>query len=899
MISFIRSFRHSHSLVATALENNFIDNDGINDYHDSFKPWLTDPQQEINLLDEIHVEGDEDLQNGIKTLCKEFEDIFSNTLPSTPSKMEPFDIKVDAVAWRDPKNRMPHRRQSPKKEVEIQRQVTLLLDQGIIQRSKAQYYSQVILAPKPNDEWRFCVDYRNLNAASDSGSHPISNIKQMLNRIGDHKSKIYGVLDLTQGYHQCSLTLATMVLTAFIVFCGIYEFTRLPFGPKKAPPHFQEQMAARVLLGLIYFICEVYLDDIIVHGKTTTEFLFRLREVFKRMRKFNLKVKPRKCRLGMPKVEYCGREISELGLTMSEKKCQTINNFPEPKLAQGLKSFLGMVNYFRDFVQNHSDVVRPLLNLIPEYKRSKIMIWTEEARLAFTAIKSMINDCPTMYFLEDKADIFLNTDASDYGIGGYVYQIIDLKERPVAFMSKSLTSTQHKWPIIQKEAYAIFVSCKDLDYLLRDRFFIIFTDHRNLQFIKDDSNPMVVRWYMSLMELDFIQKDILGKDNPVADNNSRLCPNLMKLEPDLYSPEDIVCSALTRFKIDDKEYKMISLVHNSLVGHHGVERTLSKIISKPGYIPCEYLRQKVKRFIRECPACQKMSQLKIPIIAHPFSASTYLPMECLNMDFIGPFPNKGYILAFVDTFTRWIEMFVTPDATSGSTANCLLQHFGRFGTPAQLRSDRGPHFVADVIKEFTELVGTEQCLTLAYSKEENSIIERQNKEINRHVRAITFHKSTIDDWELSVPIVQRIINSSYNSNLLCTPAELLFGNALNLDRGLFVTPAERNVSDLTKPLSAHASKLLLLQDNITKLAKKSLQDSDDIRLGSYKDNSKKTEYLPDSYVLVKHRTGAPPTRLHTSWKGPLRVVSYHQSHYVLWDLIKNKKKTYHVTDIKQ
>ena len=132
-----------------------------------------------------------------------------------------------------------------------------------------------------------------------------------------------------------------MVLTAFIVFCGIFEFTRLPFGPKKAPAHFQEQMAACVLLGLIYFICEVYLDDIIVHGKTSAEFLFRLREVFKRLRKFKLTVKPGRCSFGMPKVEYCGREISELGLSMSEKKCQTITNFPEPKLAQGLKSFSG------------------------------------------------------------------------------------------------------------------------------------------------------------------------------------------------------------------------------------------------------------------------------------------------------------------------------------------------------------------------------------------------------------------------------------------------------------------------------------------------------------------------------------------------------------------------------
>jgi hypothetical protein len=112
--------------------------------------------------------------------------------------------------------------------MEILRQVTLLEEQGIIKRSNAQYYSQVILAPKPNDEWRLCVDFRNLNNASlENGTHPMANIKNMLNRIGDHKSKFFGKIDLTQGYYQCSVTLATMVLTAFIVYCGIFEFTRL------------------------------------------------------------------------------------------------------------------------------------------------------------------------------------------------------------------------------------------------------------------------------------------------------------------------------------------------------------------------------------------------------------------------------------------------------------------------------------------------------------------------------------------------------------------------------------------------------------------------------------------------------------------------------------------------
>jgi hypothetical protein len=104
------------------------------------------------------------LDDGILLGCL-FSSLSLSTLPATPSKMEPFHIKVDTVAWKNPKNRIPHRRQSPKKEMEILRQVTLLEKQGIIRRSNDQYYSQVILAPKPDDEWRLCVDFRNLNTA--------------------------------------------------------------------------------------------------------------------------------------------------------------------------------------------------------------------------------------------------------------------------------------------------------------------------------------------------------------------------------------------------------------------------------------------------------------------------------------------------------------------------------------------------------------------------------------------------------------------------------------------------------------------------------------------------------------------------------------------------------------
>ena len=174
-----------------------------------------------------------------------------------------------------------------------------------------------------------------------------------------------------------------------------------------------------------------------------------------------------------------------------------------------------------------------------------------------------------------------------------------------------------------------------------------------------------------------------------------------------------------------------------------------------------------------------MSILKIPIHAHDFTTSTYTPMECLNIDFFGPFPDEGYILVIVCTFTRWIEFYHTLDATALSAAECLLKHFGRFGAPYQLRSDNGPHFMADFIREFFLLIGVTHCLTLAYSKEKNAIVERYNKEINLHFRALTYDNSSLTDYKKSLPFVQTILNSNHSDRLKISAAQMLFGNIVN------------------------------------------------------------------------------------------------------------------------
>ena len=138
-------------------------------------------------------------------------------------------------------------------------------------------------------------------------------------------------------------------------------------------------------------------------------------------------------------------------------------------------------------------------------------------------------------------------------------------------------------------------------------------------------------------------------------------------------------------------------------------------------------------------------------------------MHQLNIDFIGPILDQGYILVIVATFTRWVELYYTTDA---SAAEWFLKHSSRFGAPHQLRSDNGPHFIAEIIREFLLLlVGVKHCLTLANLKEENAIVERYNKKINRHIRALTFENLSLTDYKKSLPFVQKILNSNHSDRL--------------------------------------------------------------------------------------------------------------------------------------
>jgi len=331
-------------------------------------------------------------------------------------------------------------------------------------------------------------------------------------------------------------------------------------------------MAEVVLRGLLYHICELYLDDIIVHGHTEDEYLGNLHHVIERLRARGITLNPEKCRFGLAQVEYVGHIINENGLDFSQQKRDKVLDFPTPTTHKDMKQFLGLANYFRDHVKDHSILVQPLQDMVSDYKKHKALQWTPELTALYHEVKDRVGNCPELFFMDDDLPVYLHTDASDYGIGAYLFQLEPSgKERPIAFISKSLTKERLRWSVPEKEAYAIFYAFQKLEYLVRDRYFVLRTDHKNLTYINQESSPKVRRWKLAIQEYNFDIEHIAGEDNVVADAMSRLCAHT--------EDEERLC-LLDEYHIPKQYYKLIASVHNSVAGHNGVEKTLDKLDSK-------------------------------------------------------------------------------------------------------------------------------------------------------------------------------------------------------------------------------------------------------------------------------------------------------------------------------
>jgi len=219
-------------------------------------------------------------------------------------------------------------------------------------------------------------------------------IDELIDTVGRYQGRYFTSLDLMKGYHQVKMAEGSKDKTAFTCHQGLFQYRRMPFGLTNAPATFQRLMAT-LFAGKEWSFVFVYLDDLLIVSKTITEHVEHLKKVFKKLEEANLKLKPKKCRFAQQRIEYLGHTLTAEGVCPNDGKVQAVREFPRPQTVKEVKSFLGLVNYYRRHLHNLAIIAHPLTALTWKDKSPNQLEWTEECEEAFTRVKDLLTSAPT------------------------------------------------------------------------------------------------------------------------------------------------------------------------------------------------------------------------------------------------------------------------------------------------------------------------------------------------------------------------------------------------------------------------------------------------------------------------------------------------------------------------
>ena len=393
-----------------------------------------------------------------------------------------------------------------------------MLDAKVIEPSQSEWASPPVLVRKKDGSWRYCIDFRGLNAVTTRDAYPLPLIEECIDSLAD--MQWFSTLDMNSGYWQIPVAEQDKEKTAFITKYGLFHFLRMPFGLSNAPATFQRTMNL-VLSGLIWVNVIVYLDDVNVIGRTFQENLANLRVVLSRFRKYGLKLKPRKCVLFKRETAFLGRRVDSAGVHMTDDHVKAVQEWPEPKNRKQVEQFLGFINYHRSFIQDLAKTTAPLYELTGPKAKWR---WGEEHSKAFGQLKQVMTSVPVLGCPKADEPFILDTDASDFAIGGVLSQIQDGKERPISFASKVLNSAQRDYCTTRKELLAVVMFTRHFRHYLLGRVFLIRTDHASLVWLMRFKHPsgQLARWLTELAQYAFQIEHRSGSKHLNADGMSRI-----------------------------------------------------------------------------------------------------------------------------------------------------------------------------------------------------------------------------------------------------------------------------------------------------------------------------------------------------------------------------------------
>ncbi|MEL7307077.1 MAG: reverse transcriptase domain-containing protein [Pseudomonadota bacterium] len=390
----------------------------------------------------------------------------------------------------------------------------------IITKISSPWNFPIVVVPKKNGDIRMCIDYRKLNAITERPVYYIPDSKQLFDNIDG--SKYFSSLDLSMGYHQIEMNQNDVEKTAFTTRTGQYAFQRMPFGLCGAPQSFQRVMAS-ILRDQNWKHCVIYLDDILVHGKTLKEHNERLRSVLRCLSNAGVKLSPNKCSFMKTETVYLGHVIDKKGLRTDPAKIEKILNWPEPKSTKELHTFISLCGYYRKFIDEFALIVRPLEILLRDSK-GKVFTWTTFHSGVMTKLKKRLSEAPILMFPRRNGKFILDTDASHEAVGAVLSQIQDGEEKVIAYASHALSKHEIQYCVTRKELLAVYKYVKHFNHYLMGQKFLIRTDHRALTWMLNWKRPNTSQYCSWIAELELYDFDIehrKGEQHLNADAMSR------------------------------------------------------------------------------------------------------------------------------------------------------------------------------------------------------------------------------------------------------------------------------------------------------------------------------------------------------------------------------------------
>ncbi len=705
-----------------------------------------------------------------------------------------------------------------------------MLKVNVCRESNSEWRSPVLLIRKKSDDgkiqYRFCIDLKKVNSVTAKDCYALPLIKESIDCLNG--SQYFTSLDVDRAFWQIPVLEKDKRKLAFMVDGKLYEFNVMPFGAMNAPSTFQ-RLIDRVLRGLTWRQCLVYIDDVLIFSKTFEQHILDVNEVLNRFRLSGLKLKPAKCKIAMQEVDYLGFKVTKDGLRVSDKKIEAITKLKPPETNKLLYSFLCSVNYYRALIPRFGQLTVKLYKMAED--RKKKCVWSSDTISAFEKLRQALITAPVLAFPDFTRKFVIQTDASADAISGVLLQRQNGFWKPISFFSRKLTPCERRYSATEREMLAIREAYFDFINVVYDRQIVFITDHEPLVTAAKLKNPIgrLAKLFHDLVDVSYVMEHIDGKSNHLPDFLSRaavyetgqISSNQTEIkssidwaieqnnDSELNVVKDLVSSNADRslwFKIangkrwwSERHALFINSSHilmhapNKIVcpeslkptifriyhdipfaGHRAAETTLNSLRDHYFWFN---LATEVVEYCKTCVQCQTFNYANVKNVAPLKNIIVHRPFQLVGMDYMGPFKmsksGNKYIYLVIDHWTKFAVAVALPTFTAEITAQALIDNvICKFGMVEKVLSDQGVNFEAHLMKHVCCLLGIEKLHTTTYNGAGNGITERLNKTLKPNLAKYVNDQHS--DWDEFLQLAVSAYNSSVHSSIGMSPYEALF-----------------------------------------------------------------------------------------------------------------------------